>query len=85
MAEMADVVNAAQAGAPAPPMNKAAPPPSTMHSSIDDAPTEPATCPRMMDSQVQEYPVELQLPTGEIGPRKEPERYATRFIVNDGQ
>ena len=29
--------------------------------------------------------MELQLPTGEIGPREEPERYAARFIVNEGQ
>ena len=85
MAEMADVVDAAQAQAPAPPVTKAAPPQSTMHSSIDDTPTEPATSPRTIGSQVREWRVELQLPTGEIGPREEPERYATRFILNDGQ
>ena len=36
MAEMADVVDAAKAGAPAPPVTKAAPPRSMMPSSIDD-------------------------------------------------
>ena len=82
---MADVVDAAQAGATAPPVTKAAPPRSTMPTSIDDTPTEPATSPRMIDSQVREFPVELQLPTGEIGPREEPERFATRFILNDGR
>ena len=84
MAEMADVVDAANAGAPAPPETKAAPPWSLMSSSIDATPTEPATSPRMLDSQVREWPMELQLPTGENGPREEPERYPTRFIVNDG-
>ena len=58
-------------------------------SSIDDTLTEPATSPRMtprmIDSEVQAWPVELQLPTREIGPREEPERYPTRCIVNDGQ
>ena len=39
----------------------------------------------MIDPQAEEWAVELQLPTREIGPREEPERYATRFIVNDGQ
>ena len=39
----------------------------------------------MLDSQVREWPMELQLPTREIGPREEPERYPTRFIVNYGQ
>ena len=39
----------------------------------------------MVDSQVRECPVELQHPTGEIGPREEPERFATRFILNDGR
>ena len=36
-----------------------------------------------MDDPVREWPVELQLPTGQIGPREEPEKYPTRFIVND--
>ena len=39
----------------------------------------------MIDPQAEEWAVELQLPTREIGPREEPERYATRFFVNDGQ
>ena len=81
---MAEIVDAAEAGAPAPPVTKAAPPRSTMPSSIDDTPTEPAISPRMIDPQAREWPVEHQLPTGEIGPRAEPERYATRFIINDG-
>ena len=85
MAEMADVVDAAKAGAPAPPVTKAAPPRSIMPSSIDDTPTEPATSPRMLDSQVREWPMGLQLPTDEIGPREEPERYPARFIVNDSR
>ena len=85
MADMADVVDAAEAGATAPPVTKAAPRQSMMPTSIDDTPTEPATSPRMIDSQVREFPVELQLPTGEIGPREEPERLATRFILNDGR
>ena len=83
---MADVVDAAQTGAQAPPVSKAAPPQSTVAPySIDDTPTEPATSPRTVDPQVQEWAVELQLPTSETGPREEPERYPTRFIVNDGQ
>ena len=86
MADLADVVDAAQAGAPAPPVTKAALPRSTLPSpSIDDVPTEPATSPRTIDPQAEEWAVELQLPTREIGPREEPERYATRFMVNDGQ
>ena len=78
MAEMADVVDAAQAGASAPPVTKAALPRSMMSSSIDDTLTEPATSPRMLDSQVREWPMELQRPTREIGPRED----STRFIVN---
>ena len=79
------MADAAQAGAPAPPVTKAAPPRSTMpSSSIDDTPTEPATSPRMIDPQAADpWAVELQLPTKEIGPREEPERYVTRFIVNE--
>ena len=34
---------------------------------------------------MREWPVELQLPTREIGPRPEPEVYPVRYIVNDGQ
>ena len=83
---MADVVDAAQTGVQAPPVSKAAPlQPTIAPSSIDDTPTEPATSPRMIDPQAREWPVELQLPTREIGPREEPERYPTRLIVNEGQ
>ena len=81
MAEVADVVDAAQAGASAPPVTKAALPRSMMSSSIDDTPMEPATSPRMLGSQVREWPMELQRPTREFGPGEDP----TRFIVNDGQ
>ena len=38
-----------------------------------------------MEVPVQRWAEELQLPTGQIGPREEPERYATRFVVNGGQ
>ena len=84
MAEMADAVEAAEVVAPAPPLTKASPPQSMRTASIDETPTEPATSPRMMEVPVQLWAEELQLPTGQIGPREEPERYATRFIVNDG-
>ena len=53
----------------------------------DEVPTEPATSPR---SQIHEAPgstrlvEELQLPSLEYGPRPEPERFATRYILNDG-
>ena len=53
----------------------------------DEVPTEPATSPR---SQLHEVPVlpnyveELQLPSLEYGPHPEPERFATRYILNDG-
>ena len=94
MAELADVEDvateaafqAAHMGDRAPPTSKATPPQLTVApSSIDDTPTEPATSPRMIDPQAREWPLELQLPTREIGPRPEPEVYPTRFIVNDGQ
>ena len=63
MAEMADIVDAAQTGAQAPPVSKAAGlQPTVAPSSIDDTPTEPATSPRMIDPQMREWPVELQLP-----------------------
>ena len=85
MGEMADLVDAAQTGAQAPPVSKAAPPqPTIAPSSIDDTPTEPATSPRMIDPLMRKWPVELQLPTEEIGPREEPEIYPCRFIVTDG-
>ena len=43
---MADLVDAAEAAAPAPPLTKAPSPDSMRTVSIDDAPTEPATSPR---------------------------------------
>ena len=77
---------AAHMGDQAPPVSKAAhPQPTAAPSSIDDTPTEPATSPRTIDPQVREWPVEFQTPTKEIGPREEPEKYPTRFVVNDGQ
>ena len=69
--------------AQAPPRSKA-PVPGAYH---DEVPTEPATSPR---SQLYEVPAlpdyveELQLPSLEYGPRPEPERFATRYILNDG-
>ena len=84
MAEMADLVDAAEVTAPAPPLTKASPSQSMRTASIDDTPTEPATSPRVMEVPVQRWVQELQLPTGEIGPREESEIFATRFIVNDG-
>ena len=53
----------------------------------EEVPTEPATSPR---SQIHEVPVrrhyfeELQLPSMEYGPRPEPERFASRYIFDDG-
>ena len=52
--------------------------------SIEDTPTEPATSPRVTEVPVQRWAQELQLPTLEHGPREEPERFATRYILNDG-
>ena len=98
MQELADVegapteaaFNAAQAGDQVPPpLTKAQPPviqePPAVPIPVDDAPTEPATSPRHADPAAREWPVDLQLPTREYGPHQEQERYATRFIVNDGQ
>ena len=74
---------AAQAGDRAPPASRASPQapqePTAVPSPVNDTPTEPATSLRHVDPQVREWPVELQLPTGEIGPRPEPEVYPTRF------
>ena len=53
--------------------------------SVEDTPTEPATPPRHADPAVREWAVDLQLPTREYDPQEEPERYATRFVVNEGQ
>ena len=53
----------------------------------EEVPTEPAITPR---SQIHDAPgsttfvEELQLPSLEYGPRPEPERFATRYILNDG-
>ena len=91
LAELEDVATeaafqAAQMEDHAPPLSKAAPQqPTVAPSSIDDTPMEPATSPRNVDTQMREWPVELQLPTREIGPRPQPEVYPTRLIVNDGQ
>ena len=77
MAEWAEVEDVAteaafqvaQTGDQAPPVSKAAPPalqePMAVLSSVDDTPTEPARSPTRIDPQVQEWPVELQLPTQE--------------------
>ena len=82
---MADLVDAAEAAAPATPSTKAPPPESMRPVSIDDTPTEPATSPRVMEVPVQRWPQELQLPTGMIGPREDPEQFPTRLILNDGR
>ena len=80
---------AAQASDQAPPVTKAQPPviqePPAVPIPLDDSPTEPATSPRHADPAVHEWAVELQLPTREYGPCPEPERCATRFVLNDGQ
>ena len=53
---------------------------------VDDAPTDPATSPRQVDPEAREWPVQLQPIQGRVcGPQEEPERYPTRFIMNDGQ
>ena len=91
---MADLVDAAddvavqtaQAGDQAPPVTKAQPPviqePPAVPISVDDTLMEPATSPRRVDPHVQQWPVELQLPTREYGPHPEPEVYP---VMNDGQ
>ena len=66
--------------APAPPQSKA----STPGACHDDAPTEPATSPRVMEVPVRQYVEELRLPTREHGPHEEPEKFVTRWIYNDG-
>ena len=78
---MADAVDAHEA-AQAPPTSKAAGPPSMPAVSIDETPTEPATSPRLRPCPF--YLEELRLPTREIGPRDEPEKFVTRWLVNDG-
>ena len=77
------MVDAVDDAAQAPPKSKA-PMPGAYH---DEVPTEPATSPR---SQIHEVPVqsafveELRLPSREYGPHPEPERFASRYILNDG-
>ena len=84
IAEMADACDAHDA-VPAPPLSKASVPSSMPPASIEDAPTEPATSPRMMEVPVPRYVEELRLPTREMGPREEPERFVTNWMVNDGR
>ena len=81
---MADAVDAHEA-APAPPVSKASVPSSMPPVSMEDTPTEPATSPRTMEVPVQRWVEELRLPTSECGPREEPERFVTRWMVNDGR
>ena len=81
---MADAVDAHEA-APAPPMSKAPSLPAIPTVSPEDTPTEPATSPRTIEVPVQRCVEELRLPTREIGPREEPERFVTRWMVNDGR
>ena len=53
----------------------------------DEVPTEPATTPRSHPQDAPGSPrwvEELQLPSLEYGPRPEPERFAIRFVLNDG-
>ena len=53
----------------------------------DEVPTEPALTPRSQHQDVPGSPrwvEELQLPSLEYGPRPEPERFAIRFVLNDG-
>ena len=76
MAEALEVPQQAQA----PPQSKASMPGVYQ----EDAPTEPATSPRVVEVPVPQYVEELRLPTREYGPQEEPERYATRWIYNDG-
>ena len=76
---MADAVDAREA-AQAPPQSKA-PMPIICP---EDAPTEPATSPRVIEVPVQGYVEELRLPTREYGPQEEPERFVTRWVSRDG-
>ena len=98
MAELAKVedaateaaFNAAQSGDQVPPPMAKAPPqvvqePAAAPIQVDDTPMEPAISPRQVDPEARGWPVQLQLPSREYGPHPEPERYATRFIMNDGQ
>ena len=76
---MADAVDMREA-APAPPQSKASMP-EVCHG---DAPTEPATSPRVREVPVVRCIEELRLPGLEHGPQPEPEKFASRWVVNDG-
>ena len=52
---MADLVDAAETAAPAPPLTKAPSPGSMRTVSIDDTPTEPATSPRVIEVPVHQW------------------------------
>ena len=76
---------AAQPGVQAPPPVVQEPPAAPIQVD-DDAPTEPAVSPRQVDPEAREWPVQLKPIQGRVyGPQEEPERYPTRFIMNDGQ
>ena len=67
---MADAVDAHEA-AQASPQSKASMPGVYQ----DDAPTEPATSPRV---------IEVPVPSREYGPHEEPERFVTKWVSRDG-
>ena len=91
MQELADAEDAATEASfqASKPVSKASPPvipgSQAVPIAVDDTPTERATSPRRVDPNVQEYPVEPQLPTREYGPRPEPEVYPCPYIMNDRQ
>ena len=60
MADMAELVDAAEATAPAPPSTKAPSPGSMRTVSTDDTPTEPATSPRVSEVPVRQWQQEFQ-------------------------
>ena len=77
---MADAVDAHEA-AQASPQSKASMPGVYQ----DDAPTEPATSPRVIEVPVHPtYVEELRLPSREYGPHEEPERFVTGWVSRDG-
>ena len=77
---MADAVDAHEA-AQASPQSKASMPGVYQ----DDAPTEPATSPRVIEVPVHPtYVEELRLPSREYGPHEEPERFVTKWVSRDG-
>ena len=79
LADVADAVEEHEA-ATAPPQSKASMPRVCQ----DDAPTEPATSPRVMEVPSPRYVEELRLPTREYGPHEEPERFVTKWVARDG-